>query len=182
MSIENQSSTILRKIQNFYLRRSTWGNIILFLTLSLSINVLFAKSAEILKYGIPDILFHYSSDQFYELFQRYNPREIQYYFRTILLLDFIYPIFYTLFTGLLIFKLSQNTFISLIPLVILIFDYLENITVLTLVQFLPSQNFTLATFAGYFTSTKWLFALLCLGIVLVSALTKLKTWDFLKKS
>jgi len=180
--MENVRSKIFRKIQNSFFRRSTWGNIILFLALSLSINILFAKSSEILKYGIPDIKFHYSPDQFYDLFQTYNPEEIQYYVRTILLLDFIYPIFYTLFTSLLIFKISQKTYLSLFPFGILVFDYFENFTVLTLVQILPSQNFTLATFAGYFTSTKWLFALLCLGIVLFSALSKLKTWDFLKKS
>jgi hypothetical protein len=180
--MENNRSTIIRKIQNFFLRRSTWRNIILFLALSLSINVLFAKSAEILKYGIPDILFHYSSDQFYELFQRYNPQEIQYYVRTILLLDFIYPIFYTLFTSLLIFKLSQKTYLSLFPFGIMILDYFENITVLTLVQILPSQNLGLATIAGYFTSIKWLSAIICLVIVLILTLGKLKTWLFLKKS
>jgi len=54
-----------------------------------------------------------------------------------------------------------------LPFGILIFDYLENLSVLTLIMLMPSRYNMLATFAGYFTFTKWFLASLCLIIILI---------------
>jgi len=131
-----------------------------------------------LEYGIPDTSLHYTANDFYALMGKYSQEEIGIYVRGILLLDFIYPLFYSLFFALFIFRLSHKTLLSLLPFGVLIFDYLENLSVLTLIMLMPSRYNILATFAGYFTLTKWVLASLCLIIVLALIVRYLVTFKY----
>lgn len=158
-------------------KHATIKNIILFFVLSLLMNLLFAKFHGVLEFGVPDTHLHYTAKYFYALMEKYTQKEIGIYIRGILLLDFIYPILYSLFLALFIFRLSHKTHLILLPFGILIFDYLENLSVLTLIILMPSRYMNLATFAGYFTLAKWILASLCLIIVfvyMVSYFVKLK--------
>jgi len=155
------------KLSAYFTKLATVKNIILFFVLSLLMNLLFARFYGVLEYGIPDTYLHYTANDFYTLMGKYSQEEIGIYIRGILLLDFIYPVFYSLFLALFIFSLSHKTLLSLLPFGVLIFDYLENLSVLTLILLMPSQYNMLAAFAGYFTLTKWFLASLCLIIVLV---------------
>jgi len=155
------------KLYAYFKKLATVKNIILFFVLSLLVNLLFAKSHVVLEFGIPDTHLYYTAKDFYALMEKYTQKEIGIYIRGILLLDFIYPIFYSLFLTLFIFGLSHKTHLSLLPFGVLIFDYLENLSVLTLIMLMPSRYMYLATFAGYFTFAKWILASLCLIIVLI---------------
>ncbi len=151
----------------YFTKFATVKNIILFFVLSLLMNLLFARFFGDLVYGIPDTKLHYTAEDFYALMEKYSQEEISTYIRGMLLLDFIYPVFYSLFLALFIFRLSHKTLLSLLPFGILILDYFENLSVLSLILLMPSRFNTLATFAGCFTLSKWLLAGLCLIIVFV---------------
>lgn len=157
----------MNRITACFTKLATVKNIILFFSLSLLVNLVFAGFSGDFEYGIPDTFIHYSANDFYALMGKYTHEEIGIYLRGILLLDLIYPVFYSLFLALFIFALSRKTLLSLLPFGVLIFDYLENLSVFTLIMFLPTRNNILATFAGYFTLIKWFLAGLCLIIVLV---------------
>ena len=119
------------KLYTYFKRFATAKNIILFFILSLLVNLQFARYHGVLEFGIPDTHLHYTADDFYALMEKYTQKEIDIYIKGILLLDFIYPIFYSLFLALFIFRLSHKTHLSLLPFGVLIFDYLENLSVLT---------------------------------------------------
>ena len=168
-------------INAYFKKLATVKNIILFFVLSLLMNLLFAKSSGVLKYGIPDTHLHYTAQDFYALMEEYSQEEIGIYIKGILLLDFIYPVFYSLFLALFIFSLSQKTLLSLLPFGILIFDYFENLSVLILIMLMPSRYNMLATFAGYFTLTKWFMASLCLITILVLLVRYLAKFKYRRK-
>jgi len=162
-----ETTWIMIKLYAYFKKLASVKNIILFFVLSLLVNLLFAKSHGILEFGIPDTHLHYTAEEFYALFEKYTQKEINIYIKGMLLLDFIYPVFYSLFLALFIFRLSHKTLQSLLPFGVLIFDYIENMSVFTLIRLMPSRHMDLATFAGYFTLTKWILTSLCLIIVLV---------------
>lgn len=149
-----------------FTKLATVKNITLFFVLSFLANLLFALFTKGLNYGFPDAYLHYTANNFYALMEQYSLEEIGIYTRSIIFLDFLYPVFYSLFLALFIFRLSHKTFLSLLPFGVLIFDYFENLSVLTLIKLMPSRYDTLATIAGYFTLTKWILASFCLMIVL----------------
>lgn len=154
-------------LKTYFKKRATVKNIILFFILSLLVNLLFTLFSGALEYEIPDTHFYYTPKDFYALMGKFSRENIDIYIKSILLLDFIYPVFYSLFLAFFIFSLSQKTLLSLLPFGILIFDYLENLSVLTLIMLMPSQYNILATFSGYSTMIKWILTGICLIIIFV---------------
>lgn len=154
-------------IHSFLKRYSKNKYLLVLFGLTLVINLVFIRHFSDLEYGIPDLQLHYTSNQFYDLMEKYDEHQLQAYANGIILLDFIYPLVYSLFLGLFLFRLSQKPWMGLLPFGILFFDVLENCTVLYLVYRLPLRNDFITTLAGNFTFIKWIFAAVSLSILFV---------------
>jgi hypothetical protein len=98
--------------------------------------------------------------------------------------DYLYPIIYTAFLflmGQLLLKKSLYKKIFFFTVfAAFIFDYLENITQLYLLNALPTVHLTIGTLMGIFTSLKWLtvlFALISILVMLIKTIiTKISTF------
>lgn len=97
--------------------------------------------------------------------------------------DMIYPLIYSM---LLMFVMSRlksfaPKFLNeikqffLIPLLIFLFDFLENISILTMIKLFPNRNDPISLAASFFGMLKWSFVLLCILIILVLTFRYTKT-------
>ncbi len=96
--------------------------------------------------------------------------------------DFIYPVAYTLFFGLLISWLFQKGLApesrlrawNVLPLGGFVFDVLENTSILLMINQFPAVSPALASVAGVFTLVKWLFAGGSMALAVVGLVAFLK--------
>lgn len=145
---------------------ATTRNIIILTVIWVVFNVAFSLVFTPLKGEVPDLKIYYSAGQLYHIISLYDAHDIQTYIRGTLLLDFIYPWVYGLLLSFLLFRLSHNPRLSLLPALIMLFDYLENILVLIVMHSYPHLLHAIASAAGLFTMLKWLSTALCLGIII----------------
>lgn len=99
-----------------------------------------------------------------------------------LTLDVVYPIIYTLFLGIAMFMMyrigsSGRPIRNLhrLPLLVILFDYLENLSIVALLSVYPSDFHWMAVLCSTFTLLKWL----SFGLVLVTILYGL-LWRLVK--
>ncbi len=168
------------KFKNQLIKFATFKNTLILFILTLFINLYFARYFGALEHGVPDTHLFYSANTFYDLLDKYNQEELEAYSRGIIMLDFLYPIAYSLFLAFFTFRLSQKAVLSLLPFGILIFDVLENISVLTLIRLLPNRYDFFASLAGGFTLVKWIFAATSIGIALYFSIRYLIQSRYLK--
>ena len=88
--------------------------------------------------------------------------------------DGLYPIVYVFFFGialsLVFYKWKIQPWfkgINLLPLPILVFDYLENIMIVKMLNNYPSDISTLAVYCSVFTMIKWVFVAITLVALVV---------------
>lgn len=123
--------------------------------------------------GPLDLMFFYTPEQAYSLIASYGDQGRAAYRTGELTLDILYPIIYTLFFSLLITWLFQRGFdpqariqrLNIVPFGALLFDLLENASIVSMLSLYPSTPAGLAWAAAIFTMTKWLYA--GAGMVLV---------------
>ena len=127
----------------------------------------------------PDTSFFYTVEKLYQIIEEYGEAGRQYYINSRFTFDVAWPIVYGFFliTALsLIFKkpIGGKSFhmFNLLPLFGLVFDFLENITIVYSMFRYPEFTF-IAYLAPYFTLMKWLllylsFVLLIIGLVIKS--------------
>lgn len=105
-----------------------------------------------------DIIFNYSQKDVVQQFEAYGPDGIQVCLFSTLVLDSIFPLVYGALAGLLLSHLLYGTpykWLVLLPLLIVVVDYLENThTALLLINF-PKINPTTVFWGSLFTSIKW---------------------------
>lgn len=128
--------------------------------------------------GSPDTSFFYTAENLYQFAEQYGPGGRSAYIKARLIFDTIFPLVYGSFLTTAIswtFKLctpkgSPWRLMNLVPLLGVLFDYLENITAAIVMARYPSKTPILAQMAGIFTSIKWVFVtasflLLIFGII-----------------
>ncbi|HKK73762.1 MAG TPA: hypothetical protein VJ953_01710 [Saprospiraceae bacterium] len=97
-------------------------------------------------------------------------------------LDMVYPLVYGLLFTLLILNLLNGIgdknwgFLLLLPLISMVFDYLENFSMLNFLAQYPDINEPRIHIASYFTSLKWLLRLACALIVAVLGVIRLSSF------
>jgi hypothetical protein len=166
-------------MQKFLVKYSTNINLIILFSLMIILNLCFGKMLQGIDTNItdinwhekkiPDLHFYYSADQIKEIIHNIGPQGRITYLKVILTLDYLYPIVYTLFFSLLLFKLDKNTKVAIIPFSILIFDYLENTSIIILLASYPKELNYISTLAGFFTALKWIsviITLICLVMII----------------
>jgi hypothetical protein len=119
-----------------------------------------------------DLTFGFNPQKTLDMVANYSTEARAYYAATEMTTDVIYPIVYSLFLGIvlsLLFKnksYSPHILINILPFLSLIFDYLENITIVSLLKIYPTQYQTIATLCELFKILKWLsFAIVILLII-----------------
>jgi hypothetical protein len=97
-------------------------------------------------------------------------------------LDMIYPLVYGLLFALLFLNLSSNMgdkkwgLLLLLPFIGMLFDYLENFSMLNFLSEYPDISDQRIHFASYFTALKWLFRLSCALVVAVLGIIRLSSF------
>ena len=137
--------------------------------LFLIIVILPQQSAEAEKYsadvGSPDTSFYYSSQRLYEMAESYGQEGRQAYIKARFTFDLIWPIVYALYLSLSIgwivkglqFKVDRWQQLNIVPLLGLVFDYLENIFASIVMARYPARTTVVSSISGLFTSLKWIF-------------------------
>lgn len=150
--------------QKYATKRNLIALIILTVLCNMSLALYFGNfTAPIL-----DTFMYYSADQAYEAIGEYGEDLEQRYIQGTLMLDFIYPVIYCLMLAFALFRLGGSAKVATFPLGILPFDYLENISIIYLINKLPARYDLIAGMAGIFTLIKWSLVIICLlGIILL---------------
>jgi len=112
-----------------------------------------------------DIMFAYSPAEAYEMIASYSEETRQNYIRGLLLIDFAYPVIYSLLLGLGVYLLWRNPRLSLQPLLIMAADYLENTGILIMLSAWPARISGLAIATSIFTTLKW--SMVVLSVMLI---------------
>lgn len=114
-----------------------------------------------------DTIFNYSQEQAYQHLAAYTEQGRAVYLFSVLFLDTLFPLAYGIFLALLLaFLLEKTSFriITLLPLLLILVDYIENSHIALLLINYPEQMPQVAYTGSLFTSAKWIL----IGILLLS--------------
>lgn len=139
---------------------------------------------------ILDNTFNYSAEDVYDLFSTYGNEGRRLYLSYLLLFDFVYPVLFALSNSVLLAYILTGLFpdvrflryLYLMPFVAIVFDYVENIGIVTLLLNYPNQLVQLAAITSTITMLKlalvnilFVISLIALvGIIIKSAYRRLK--------
>ena len=110
-----------------------------------------------------DLRFSYTPDVAYAEIAGYGAERRSEIIMVSLIADSLYPFAYAFTLAMLITLTFRRVFpleslmqrLHLFPFGALVFDFLENFTIVTLILLYPRQHYGLARLASAFTSTKW---------------------------
>ena len=130
--------------------------------------------------GLPDNQFYFTPVQFFERLQDYGENGRQAYLIMLATADIIYPLLFTIFLSFSITLALKQSFplaspirrTQLFPLSMLLFSYIENLSLALLINLYPSQPIWLAWFASANNTLKWCFAFFS-AIALIMGIGKL---------
>ncbi len=166
----NRKKSLSNVISDFLNKKATWKSILILLGLTIIFNLVIFPllQSENQDITILDSQFSYTSKEAYNILAKYNSEELKQYFIVELTVDLIYPIIYTMFFSFLIFKLSKKSYLSLLPLLILLSDYFENIGIAIIIDYYPQKMPSFVTLISSFTTLKW--TLVAISILIIFAL------------
>jgi hypothetical protein len=134
--------------------------------------------------GSPDTSLFYSPQELYRLAEDYGPQGRAAYVRARFTFDLIWPIVYAFFLSTAISWVYARAFASnswlqranLVPLIGLLFDYLENISTSLVMLRYPDPTPVVAWLAPVFTLLKWTFVGGSFVVLLVGLTAGLWKW------
>lgn len=140
--------------------------------------VLFLLFNSLLKNTIPpeavlDLKFGYSAKAAYLTLFEMGPEMRKAYVKCLLIFDIPYMVIYTLLFIQLLNFLWKDARIQLFCVVVLLFDFLENLTIHSMIQIFPDYSSFLGISASIFTSAKWVFVGIVITLSLVGAIKKI---------
>ncbi len=119
-----------------------------------------------------DLLFSYSPDLLYEHLVALGAKGRDAYTRMLLTSDLVFPVIYSMSLSialmLVVLKLLPlaSTYLCLLPFMIVIADWLENLSLVMIIHEFPERADVLASYASAFTSLKWVLVVLTVLILL----------------
>jgi hypothetical protein len=166
-----------------------WYHVLVFTLLFLifMIFILPEESNKSLTYGItesPDTSIFYTSDTLYRLADEYGESGREFYVTQRFTFDLIWPIVYGLFLlstiGFLTYKINdpKYKYFVYMPVVSVIFDYLENITTSITMHRYPMLTPFISDMAGFMTLFKW--SMLSLSMIALIFLLSIYLYNALK--
>lgn len=173
-----------RLSQYFYSKASFWAFLLsfaLFVVFMILVLPSEASSSDQVIGSVPspDTSFYYSKAELYQMAEAYGQEGRYYYVDSRITFDILWPLVYTFFLinaiswifNKTILEESKLRLLNLVPLIGILFDYLENITNMVVMFRYPQPTDILASLAGVITSLKWVFVggsflILVFGVVL----------------
>ncbi|GAC1501810.1 MAG: hypothetical protein NVS2B14_14400 [Chamaesiphon sp.] len=127
-----------------------------------------------------DFQFWYSPERAYEMLEEYGEKGRKLYALSVLTLDFVFPIIYSLFfavilTLLLRYSVSDESFwknVRFLPFAAMLSDWLENFGIFIMLT-QPKRLETVAILSSIFTSIKWTLISTTIGAILLFAFVAL---------
>lgn len=174
---------MFRKISNALHRYSNGQSLLLFLALMVLFATVIVPTAQSKLMGFSngvdliDLLLSYSPDTVYRMIEAYGDEGRPYYRNFAMSFDLAYPVVYSVFLSLLIGWLLQRVtpaasrwrLLNLLPFGGMLFDWLENASVIAMLTSYPAVTPNLARIGSLCTSLKWGFSALSM-LLLVSLL------------
>ena len=164
---------------NFLNRMANWKTLVFLLLLYISFPSYWFKNAETTinklagkPVGPIDLTFGFNPTRTLQMVADYGPEARAYYARTELTTDLIYPIVYSFLLAVILTMLFRNkpykpfAWVTLLPFASLVFDYLENATIVTMLNTYPNQSVSMAVPCEVFKLLKWLSFGLTIGFIL----------------
>lgn len=130
----------------------------------------------------PDTSLFYSPSAFYQMLYDYGQEGRNFYILIRWTFDLIYPFVYGLFLVVAFIHVKKENlkyYMILLPILGVIFDFLENISATILIAIYPSQSNLLVYILQIMSFLKWLF--LGISIVLLLIYTIKKVYCYYKK-
>lgn len=169
---------------------ASWKSLLLLLVLYISFPAYWLKNAEATinrlageSIGPIDLTIGFNPGHTLQMVADYGPEARAYYARVELTIDLIYPLVYSLLFAviltLLFRKKAYKPFaaVTLLPLVSLLFDYLENWAIVGLLTTYPDQSFALAVLCEGAKLIKWLSFGLVIVFILYGLLRRIMVSD-----
>lgn len=159
------------KLSEFLYRKSTGAAALITLLVfaAFTVLVLPGQSAAAEAYsgevGSPDLSLFYSAEDLYRMAESYGSMGRAEYIRARFTFDLVFPLIYGLFLTACISWLlnrvlpmgSNMRLLNLIPLMGVLFDFLENISASLVIGRFPMETSMIAALAPAFTLIKWIF-------------------------
>ena len=156
----------MRTLSTFLSRIASWKSLLLFLAIYVLFPAYVLKNTEskiIELAGKPvsiiDLTFGFNPQKTLMMVAGYGDAARSYYAWTEMTTDIVYPIVYAFLFGIiltLLYRESPYAWVNLLPFICLLFDYLENISIVILLFTFPQQSLTFATLCEIFKLMKWL--------------------------
>jgi hypothetical protein len=146
------------------------------------INELAGKTIDVI-----DLTVGFNPEKTLQMVADYGDNAREYYAQTELTTDIAYPIVYAFLFSIILSLLYRNkTYapfptLNIIPFFALIFDYLENFSIVYLLKNFPSQSHSVATFCEVAKLLKWL-VLMAIIVLTLYGLIRLLLSRFSPKS
>ena len=180
----------MKKLTLFLNRYSSWMTLLGFMALyALFAFVLLANAEKKInelagkEVGVIDLQFGFNPNKTMQMVADYGDAGRAYYKQAEILLDTPYPIIYAMLFAIIITMIYRSllrgpvNYINLVPFFALLFDYLENITIISMLSYYPEESGLIATFCEIFKLIKFLFFILIL-VIIVNGLIRLLLQKF----
>jgi hypothetical protein len=134
--------------------------------------------------GSPDLSLFYTAQELYDMAEAYGEEGRQAYIQERFTFDLIWPIMYTLFlttaiSWLFIRAISPYSWLritNLVPILGMIFDYLENISTSLVMGRYPAQTAIIDSLATIFTLLKWVFIVGAFILLMAGVALAVSSW------
>lgn len=177
----------MKALSTFFYQFSNWKTLVLLLVLYIAFPAYFLKNAEIRMntlsgktLGPIDLTIGFTPSRTLQMVEEYGEAARAFYATIEMTTDVVYPIVYSclfaVILSLLYYRKSYAPFayVNLFPFVSLVFDYLENITIITMLQSYPEQSMTVASFCEIFKMLKWFSFVVTVLLIIYGFLKSLK--------
>ncbi|MEO7175319.1 MAG: hypothetical protein ABIV51_05680 [Saprospiraceae bacterium] len=154
-------------------RIANWKSLLLFLAAYIFMIGFVLKNAEAKinemagqTVGVIDLTMGFDPQKTLAMVEAYGAEGRAYYARTEVTADILYPLIYSILFSIILMILYRNRSLrwtAKIPFLVLIFDFCENIFIVSLLINYPQQSLALANFCEAFKLLKWI----CFGLILL---------------
>lgn len=172
----------MQAVSNFIRKYSNWKTLVFFIVLYLSFGAYFLPKAEEKineaagsTVGIIDLTFGYKPERTLFMVAAYGDAGREVYAKTETTLDILYPIVYTILFCIalgLLYTDKKWWWLNIFPFITLIFDFMENYCIVSLLHSFPEQSTSLASGVEIFKILKFVTFGASVLLVLTALVTK----------
>ncbi|HMW38041.1 MAG: hypothetical protein K1X68_09420 [Saprospiraceae bacterium] len=130
------------------------------------------------KIGVIDLTFGFDPGRTLSMVAEYGDPARAYYAMVEMTADVAYPIIYAFLFGIILsflYRRKQFSRINVLPFITMLFDYAENVNVVSLLYSFPGQSNAVAILLESFKLLKWSSLGICVVFILVGLLNALLT-------